>query len=173
MLTNELLDEILHVISSLTPDNPKSSEIIFLDKDLSNRDRQIILWKLIKDGFIDSMLSIQEANGFPNDMTLYFITFDGILHLQDGGYVGKIASEEGLKEELAILRKEQRDNNEQMVVLQKKVSFATTCAAIFSAIYLILTLAVYCNSQFSFYPKPAQAPDQSSKSPLQPIPPLK
>jgi hypothetical protein len=120
MLTYELLDEILSIISSATPDIPTSSELIFKDHSLPSRDREVILQKLMKEGLIDFMMSTQSIHKLPNGVKLYFITFDGILLLQKGGYAKK------KRREICL--------NKYKVIIASAAAVGAILAAIFSGV---------------------------------------
>jgi hypothetical protein len=78
----KILDDTLKSLEKHTDKNPLPKEVLLqrinlLDK-LSNRDIRLVFDKLKADGFIDVMDSI--------GLDSYFITFNGLLLLQKGGY---------------------------------------------------------------------------------------
>lgn len=81
----KILDDTLKSLEKHTDKNPLPKEVLLqrinlLDK-LSNRDIRLVFDKLKADGFIDVMDSI--------GLDSYFITFNGLLLLQNGGYEKK------------------------------------------------------------------------------------
>jgi DNA-binding PadR family transcriptional regulator len=60
------------------------SELYF---EISNRDTKALIEKLAKDGYIDNI--IPNFGKFLPDRKYQFITFDGLVFLEDGGYVKK------------------------------------------------------------------------------------
>lgn len=78
----KILDKTLKSLKEHTAENPLPKEVIFLNADilksLTNRDKKLIVEKLIKDGYTDRI--------FINELDHYFITFDGLLFIQKGGY---------------------------------------------------------------------------------------
>lgn len=81
----KILDEILKSLKYNTDKTPLPKEVILqrvnILNQLSDRDIRIVFDKLKTDGFIDEMV----LNNFDN----YFITFNGLLFLQKGGYEKK------------------------------------------------------------------------------------
>lgn len=78
----KILDDTLKSLEKHTDENPFPKEFLLqrinlLDK-LSNRDIRLVFDKLKDDGYIDVM----DSNGLDS----YFITFNGLLFLQKGGY---------------------------------------------------------------------------------------
>jgi hypothetical protein len=79
----ELLNKILDQLNKHTQETPLPKEHIlwYADSlfDSSSRDRFAIMRKLVKDGYADfKKIEITEE--------AYFITFEGILFLDNGGY---------------------------------------------------------------------------------------
>lgn len=76
-----ILDSTLKSLKTHTSNNPLPKEVI-LQKinllELSNRDRRLIFDKLFKDGYVDKL-----EGRIPEE---YFITFNGLLFLEKGGY---------------------------------------------------------------------------------------
>lgn len=80
-----ILDNTLKSLKNHTDIHPLPKEILLqrinlLDK-LSNRDIRLVFNKLKNDGYID----VLDSNGLDS----YFITFNGLLFLQNGGYQEK------------------------------------------------------------------------------------
>ena len=81
----KILDDTLKSLEKHTDEKPLPKEVLLqrinlLDK-LSNRDIRLVFDKLKDDGFIN----VIDSNGLDS----YFITFDGLLFLQKGGYQEK------------------------------------------------------------------------------------
>lgn len=81
----KLLDDTLKSLKDNTDKIPLPKEVILqrvnILNQLSNRDIRLVFDKLKDDGFIDVM----DLNGLDS----YFITFNGLLLLQKGGYEEK------------------------------------------------------------------------------------
>lgn len=79
----KILDDILVELKRSTETTHLPKEVILnnikMYKKLSNRDRRLVFEKLMKDEYIEI---IESQNG-----ESYYITFNGLLFLQKGGYV--------------------------------------------------------------------------------------
>lgn len=81
----KILDDTLKSLEKHTDEKPLPKEVLLqrinlLDK-LSNRDIRLVFDKLKDDGFI----GVMDSKGLDS----YFITFNGLLFLQKGGYQEK------------------------------------------------------------------------------------
>ncbi len=81
----KILDSTLKSLKDNTDIHPLPKEVVLqrvnLLKQLSNRNIRLVFDKLKEDQYIDVMLI--------NDIDNYFITFNGLLFLQKGGYQEK------------------------------------------------------------------------------------
>jgi len=91
---NEILDLTLKVLLKETPNSHIEYNNLFMKNDilenLSNRDKRAILEKLIKDGYVNKMEMSMEA------INNYYITLEGILFINSGGYKSKNKKEYNL-----------------------------------------------------------------------------
>jgi len=90
-----ILDFTLQRISDITKESPQPIEQIFNNPTFEKillRDQHSILNKLKKDGYIDFIES--DGDKFPKGTALYFILFEGLLLLQNGGYVQILINED-------------------------------------------------------------------------------
>lgn len=90
---HKILDNILLSLKNTTVDRPVEEGEIFFDmqihKSTGNRDKLIVIEKLMKDGFINKtemLVGAIKEKGF-------YITFEGLLHIEQGGYIGKLKRE--------------------------------------------------------------------------------
>lgn len=78
----KILDNTLYSLKEYTEENPLPKEYVLLKVNilnrLSNRDVRLVFDKLKEDKYIDSMIL--------NELDQYFITFNGLLFIQKGGY---------------------------------------------------------------------------------------
>jgi hypothetical protein len=92
---NKILDTTLDVLLKATSETHIPYDFIF-DRNtvlinLSNRDKLAVIEKLIKDGYVIKMpLSMDAFNN-------YYITLEGILFINSGGYISKQNKELQLK----------------------------------------------------------------------------
>ena len=92
---HKILDLTLSVLLIETPNNHIPYNFIF-DRNpflinLSNRDKRAIVEKLIKDGYASKMETSMDA------INNYYITLEGILFINSGGYISKQSKELQLK----------------------------------------------------------------------------
>lgn len=93
-----LLDKILKDIRDSTDTNPINLEAHLKTKyELPNRDVRGIREKLIEDKMIKSFIPTPVGNNFIPNREYQYITFDGLMLLQDRGYVGKRRKEKFLR----------------------------------------------------------------------------
>ncbi len=78
----KILDKTLKSLKDHTSESPLPKEVVFLNakilENLTNRDKRLIVDKLIKDGYAERMICENLDN--------YYITFDGLLFIENGGY---------------------------------------------------------------------------------------
>lgn len=91
---NQILDLTLKVLLKETPNSHIEYNNLFIKnsilENLSNRDKRAILEKLIKDGYVNKVdISMQSVNN-------YYITLEGILFINSGGYKSKKKKEYSL-----------------------------------------------------------------------------
>lgn len=92
---NKILDTTLDVLLKSTSETHIPYDFIF-DRNsvlinLSNRDKRAVIEKLIKDGYVSKMeLSLEAFNN-------YYITLEGILFINSGGYISKLNKDFQLK----------------------------------------------------------------------------
>lgn len=88
---NQILDLTLKVLLKETPNSHIEYNNLFMKKsvleNLSNRDKRAVLEKLIKDGYVSKMEMSMEA------INNYYITLEGILFINSGGYKYKRTKE--------------------------------------------------------------------------------
>ena len=104
-LSYQVLDDVLKQIQESSIDKPVLIEFELLKYGyLPNRDRLVIQQKLIKDGYIDSIIPNQkgEDDHFDLGKDYYYITFDGIMLLEHKGYHGKAKDESKAKNLLSL-----------------------------------------------------------------------
>jgi hypothetical protein len=104
----KLLDDFLGYIDKSTEEDPKD-----LENELSNwkgfeisqRDRRGIILKLTDDKMVDFVIPHTDTttnDGFKKkytkDVKYHFITFEGLIHLEQDGYTGKAKRENRVKE---------------------------------------------------------------------------
>lgn len=130
MNTNNLqiLNDVLESLKSNTEDKPLDKEEIYwhanLLFELSNRNKRIIMEKLIRDGYA---FRLDDKDGFDK----YFISYEGILFLDEGGYVKKF--ERNLQ-----LAKSEAEYKEKVLYLQKKnvnIQFWAILSAVVASSY--------------------------------------
>ncbi len=129
----KLLDAILLHLKDTTDKDPILLETVLLDwkPEISERERNGIPKKLHKDGMIENILvpldnRIEKLRGY----TCQFITYDGLMLLEQGGYEEKQTKEDRVK---------------NLDLLTKKFVLVTGLFAIASAIVAGLTF--YLNYQ--------------------------
>jgi len=113
----KILDEVLEGLRQSTHTTPIPSEVVFtkfpeLLVEERNRDRSNILTKLLNDGYIGEMELLHPPTFG------YYITYEGILLLERGGYVEK-------------LKKDKR-NSSLKAVQTWAIAIGTLLAALFS-----------------------------------------
>jgi len=85
-LNHQVLDLILEVLKDTTGEAPMQFNDIFLDAKiyslLLNRDRKSAIDKLVSDKLISEIMF--------NGTICYYISFDGLLLIEKGGYVRKL-----------------------------------------------------------------------------------
>jgi hypothetical protein len=89
------LDLILLEVKESSDNTPVDLESIIKQKftSVSNRDGRAIIEKLIRDGLISTFVP-HESPEFIKGRYYQYITFDGLLFIEDGGYSGKKRREE-------------------------------------------------------------------------------
>lgn len=92
---NQILDLTLEVLLKETPNSHIEYNNLFMKnnilENLSNRDKRAVLEKLIKDGYVNKMeISMEAINN-------YYITLEGILFINSGGYTEKQKNNQNLK----------------------------------------------------------------------------
>lgn len=89
----KLLDNILKQLKEKTTTEPISMEHVFwYDNNLFNTDsrtRFTVMNKLCKDGYADHKLV--------NNITSFYITFDGLVFIERGGYTKQLQKEKQRK----------------------------------------------------------------------------
>lgn len=147
----KLLDTFLKTIAETTIKNPLELDIIKLNndtlKEISDRDWNIIVTKLLDDKMITSI--IKEYNSV-YQYNAYFITFDGLLLLEfENGYYGRYIKQQSETERIKSLENIQKKNSSWIVLL----TALTFLAAAVSCWTNILTYQnqKYQNNQKSFY----------------------
>lgn len=128
MLSYKTLDDVLAVLEQTTSSNPIPSSEIFknfpnLQNNQHHRDRRAILDKLQYDEFVGCLKSVFIIHRFPDDLPLYFISFNGLLLLQDEGYVGR--------------RKKEKFSKFLQLSLTIMIAIGTLAAAAFSGILVL------------------------------------
>lgn len=92
---NKILNATLDVLLNATPHNHIPYPYIFdrnsLLINLTNRDKLAVIEKLIKDGYANKIEPSMEA------INNYYITLEGILFINSGGYISKQNKELQLK----------------------------------------------------------------------------
>lgn len=92
---NKILDLTLSVLLAETPNSHIEYNLLFKQNpslnNLVNRDKRAVIEKLINDGYVNKMeVSIESLNN-------YYITLEGILFINSGGYISKQEKENRLK----------------------------------------------------------------------------
>ena len=92
---NQILDLTLKVLLKETPNSHIEYNNLFMKnnilENLSNRDKRAVLEKLIKDGYVNKVdISMQSVNN-------YYITLEGILFINSGGYLDEKKNNINLK----------------------------------------------------------------------------
>ena len=108
LLSFEVLDGVLKHIETSTGHSPCALHIIIpqLYPTIQRRDVKVIVDKLYKDGNIDFVTpnkdGVLDAKGINTDNWIkdypyYYITFEGVMLLQEGGYVNSYAQNRNQK----------------------------------------------------------------------------
>lgn len=139
-----LLDTILSQLKELTEKSPRRIEEIYTREqmqNISNRNRTIIFAKLKKDGFIDSKIvpPISE-NDADIDWEGWYITFEGIIFLDYGGYVQQQIDFHKEKNNLRVIQETSARMEKQTYVLTVILAVSSVVAAG----YYIHELWKYC-----------------------------
>jgi hypothetical protein len=101
----ETLDKVLKYLEKSTENEPCDLELEIprIISEISNRDKKAIIDKLIKDKYVDNIKP--NYGKFINNRNYQFITFEGLLLLEEsGGYVGKAKKEKQLSRALFTLQ---------------------------------------------------------------------
>jgi hypothetical protein len=101
-----ILDDFLKALKNYTQEQALPQPTLLGSKpflNLSSRDKDGCIKKLIKDGFIEQT-TFTEVGGLI--LPAYFITFEGLMLLEEDGYVGRLQMQKAIfahQDKLAVL----------------------------------------------------------------------
>lgn len=152
-LSHQILDDVLKIIEASTEDSPIDLEIMLKTRFLSlpNRDVKVIMDKLRKENLIDCVIPNKNTddNGrqdFVKGREYYFITFEGLMLLQEGGYVGRLIREERENIRVAALEESQKENSNRLTYLTGILAFCSVAVFVVDVIKLCIEKAHFLGS---------------------------
>lgn len=129
------LDDILTALKDSTDNEPLDLEehIKSNYKKISSRDREAMIRKLLKDEMIDFVKPNTNKEDFSSkyiaDKPYYFISFEGIILLESGGYI-EVINQKDKKEKVEKFYR-------RMTIL---ILLASSIGSLFSAFYYLVEL---------------------------------
>ena len=131
-LSFQILDDVLRAIEANTEDKPTDLEILIKMQfqGLSHRDVKVITDKLLSEKMIDCVIPNKNIDGmdeqeFRKGKEYHFITFDGLMLLQENGYVGRITRQNDGNKRVAALEDNQTANANRLTYLTAILAFGT------------------------------------------------
>jgi len=151
------LDIVLAYMSNKQPPNHETIQKISKIINIELNELQLILNKLIKDGYVDfkdealhDTISAQ-FTGRAEIKRTYIISFEGLFFFQNhGGY--KKQTENNLSQQVRLekLETQQRKNNEKLTTLTFWIALASGVAAVYYIIEILIELHTIFNNH-GFY----------------------
>ena len=119
----QILDDVLGQLSNTSSFDTMRMEDVYSRLQILDRlpltDKHIIFQKLKKDGAINSLeISIIPANPNSTKETRWYITFEGILLLKDGGYIRQ--------QEVAAARLERQESDRRVNIRNETLLWVAT-----------------------------------------------
>ncbi|GAA3988151.1 hypothetical protein [Mucilaginibacter dorajii] len=147
------LDVVLGYMANKQPPTHETSHKISKTVNIELNELQLILNKLIKDGYVDFEdevlhdTAIISPSGKPAIRRSYIISFEGLFFFQNhGGYKSHAENNLSQQSRLEKLERQQRKNNERLTKLTFWIALASGVAAVYYIIEILIEIHTVFNN---------------------------
>lgn len=147
------LDIVLAYMANKQPPNHETIQKISKIVSIESNELQLILNKLIKDGYVDfTDEAIHDSfyahsSGRAEIKRTYIISFEGLFFFQNhGGYKKQIENNLSQQTRLEKLETQQRKNNERLTTLTFWIALASGVAAVYYIIEILIEIHAVFNN---------------------------
>ena len=161
----KILDIVLRQLKDSSREQPVDMYKTLLDKfKLNPRDNRSIIEKLVKDGYVENIIlyTLEQHKSLPPsdinsrkflpDKKYQYITFDGLIFIENGGYLQKNLSEIQEKSDKKKLEERLAKSQEKIVYYQKnmnRIQWFVIASLFITCSYYGIEIYKFCKTQNS------------------------